>query len=116
MIQKPFSIKFLYYAGLPLFRLARCWCCCTGSRQPAHGLRRIDYWLVLDIIRLGIELNSLPIGGGNASPTQVSTCSALEAALGATGPAVVTFSGTLSACGIIDIESDKTVLGVGSNA
>ncbi|KIY68468.1 polysaccharide lyase family 1 protein [Cylindrobasidium torrendii FP15055 ss-10] len=55
-------------------------------------------------------------GGGSASPVTVSSCSDLEDAVGADGAAVIQIGGILSDCGVIDIESDKTVIGVGSNA
>ncbi|KAF8912440.1 pectate lyase B [Mucidula mucida] len=54
-------------------------------------------------------------GGGNATPVTVSTCAALESAIGAEGPAVVKITSTISGCGVLDIEADKTVLGVGSS-
>ncbi|KAH0602516.1 uncharacterized protein H6S33_008597 [Morchella sextelata] len=55
-------------------------------------------------------------GGGSAAATTVTSCSALESAVGASGAKVVKVSGLLSGCGIIDIESTKTILGVGSNS
>lgn len=63
-------------------------------------------------------MNSLDLtnsGGGNATPVTVSTCAALESAIGAEGPAVVKIASTISGCGVLDIEADKTVLGVGSS-
>lgn len=62
------------------------------------------------------RMPNILLGGGSATATSVSSCSALESALGASGSAVITFSGTISGCGVIDIESNKTVLGVGSSA
>jgi pectate lyase len=53
-------------------------------------------------------------GGGDASPVTVSSCDDLEAAVDTEGAAVVHIDGQLSDCGVIDVQSDKTILGVGS--
>ncbi|KAF4564929.1 hypothetical protein EYR40_011103 [Pleurotus pulmonarius] len=55
-------------------------------------------------------------GGGNATPQTVTSCSALAAAVALEVPAVIYISGSLSGCDIIDIEADKTIIGVGSNS
>jgi pectate lyase len=53
-------------------------------------------------------------GGGNATPITVTTCADLEAAVDVEGAAVVHIEGLISDCGVIDIQSDKTILGSGS--
>lgn len=53
-------------------------------------------------------------GGGSGSGTTVTSCSALEAAVDSGG--VIKISGVLDGCGIIDLGSDTTVLGVGSKS
>ncbi|KAH9895415.1 polysaccharide lyase family 1 protein [Xylariomycetidae sp. FL2044] len=53
-------------------------------------------------------------GGGSGSGTTVTSCSALEAAAEAGG--VITISGMLTGCDIIDLVSDTTVIGSGSNS
>ncbi|KAH7103704.1 pectin lyase fold/virulence factor [Auriculariales sp. MPI-PUGE-AT-0066] len=55
-------------------------------------------------------------GGGSAASTTVTSCSALVSAVAASGAKVVTLTSTLSGCGIIDISSNKTVIGSGSSA
>ncbi|KAG9221504.1 hypothetical protein CCMSSC00406_0009493 [Pleurotus cornucopiae] len=55
-------------------------------------------------------------GGGNATPQTVTSCAALAAAVALEVPAVIYISGSLSGCDIIDIEADKTIIGVGSNS
>ncbi|KAJ8693339.1 hypothetical protein PTI98_008343 [Pleurotus ostreatus] len=55
-------------------------------------------------------------GGGNATPQTVTSCSALAAAVALEVPAVIYISGSLSGCDIIDIEADKTIIGVGANS
>lgn len=55
-------------------------------------------------------------GGGSATPVTVSTCDALEAAIGADGAAVIKIASTITGCGVLDIASNKTVIGVGSSA
>lgn len=53
-------------------------------------------------------------GGGSGSGTTVTSCSALEAAVANGG--VIQISGVLDGCDIIDLGSDTTVLGVGSQS
>lgn len=53
-------------------------------------------------------------GGGSASPTVVTSCSALEEALSAGG--VIHIDGKLSGCGIVRPQSDTTIQGVGSGS
>ncbi|MEV0620219.1 RICIN domain-containing protein [Nonomuraea sp. NPDC050404] len=50
-------------------------------------------------------------GGGNASPTTVTSASALTSALSASGAAVIRVSGTISCSGMLRVASNKTVLG-----
>lgn len=52
------------------------------------------------------------IGGGTASPTTVTTCAALTAAVQSDSPAVVVVDGIILNCGVIDIKSNKTIRGV----
>lgn len=54
-------------------------------------------------------------GGGDATPVTVTSCDDLSDAVGADGAAVVQIDGQLSDCGVIDVASDKTILGVGSS-
>lgn len=53
-------------------------------------------------------------GGGSGTGTTVTTCSELESAAAAGG--VITISGILSDCDIIELVSDTTVIGSGSNS
>ncbi|KAI1368233.1 polysaccharide lyase family 1 protein [Xylaria arbuscula] len=53
-------------------------------------------------------------GGGSSSGTTVTSCSALESAADAGG--VITISGVLDGCGIIDLVSGTTVKGSGSKS
>lgn len=53
-------------------------------------------------------------GGGSGSGTTVTTCSDLESAVADGG--VITVSGVLDSCGIIDLGSDTTVIGSGSQS
>jgi len=56
-------------------------------------------------------------GGGNAAAVTVKDCAALKQAVAGTASAVVKISGTIKDCGaVIDIGSNKSILGVGSNA
>ncbi|PPK96036.1 pectate lyase [Kineococcus xinjiangensis] len=50
-------------------------------------------------------------GGGAATPTRVTSASALSAALGSSTPAVVRVSGTITCSGMLRVRSNKTVLG-----
>ncbi|KAH6897370.1 pectin lyase fold/virulence factor [Thelonectria olida] len=53
-------------------------------------------------------------GGGSGSGTTVTSCSGLESAAAAGG--VITISGILSDCDIIELVSDTTVIGSGSDS
>jgi len=53
-------------------------------------------------------------GGGDGEGITATSCSTLESAVKAGG--VIKISGTLSGCGIIDLKSDTTVIGVGENS
>ncbi|KAF7539174.1 hypothetical protein G7054_g2312 [Neopestalotiopsis clavispora] len=53
-------------------------------------------------------------GGGSGSGTTVTSCSALESAIDGAG--VITISGILDGCGIIDVLSDTTIIGTGSDS
>ncbi|KAJ6259385.1 hypothetical protein Dda_6286 [Drechslerella dactyloides] len=53
-------------------------------------------------------------GGGSGSGVTVTSCSALSAA--AANGGVIRVSGLLSGCGVIDLESNTSLLGVGSNS
>ncbi|KUI69373.1 putative pectate lyase A [Cytospora mali] len=53
-------------------------------------------------------------GGGSGTGTTVTTCSDLEAAVLNGG--VITISGVLDGCGVIDLLSDTTVIGSGSQS
>lgn len=53
-------------------------------------------------------------GGGSGSGTTVTSCSAFESAAEAGG--VITVSGTLDGCGIIDLASDTTLIGTGASS
>ncbi|KAI1323678.1 pectin lyase fold/virulence factor [Xylariaceae sp. FL0255] len=58
-------------------------------------------------------------GGGSATPVTVTSCSALLTAVDnamSAGPSVTEISGTLSGCGIIDLGSDITIVGVGASS
>jgi pectate lyase len=50
-------------------------------------------------------------GGGNASPTTVTSASALTSALSASGTAVIRVSGTISCSGMLRVASNKSILG-----
>ncbi|KAI0517070.1 polysaccharide lyase family 1 protein [Xylaria bambusicola] len=53
-------------------------------------------------------------GGGSGGGTKVTSCDALESAAESGG--VITISGVLDGCGIIDLASDTTVIGSGSRS
>ncbi|KAH8664673.1 pectin lyase fold/virulence factor [Xylariales sp. PMI_506] len=53
-------------------------------------------------------------GGGTGTGTTVTTCAELEDAIA--GEGVITIDGILDECGVIDIGSDTTIIGVGSNS
>ena len=55
-------------------------------------------------------------GGGSAGSTTVTSASALTSALGSSSAAVIRVSGTISCSGMLRVRSNKTILGVGSNA
>jgi len=61
-------------------------------------------------------LNGGTTGGGSAAPVTASDCATLKAAVTGTAAAVVKISTPISGCGVIDIGSNKSILGVGSNA
>ena len=53
--------------------------------------------------------------GGSSSPITVTSCSALEDALGDPGN-VIHIDGKLSGCGVLRVPSDTTIQGVGSGS
>lgn len=53
-------------------------------------------------------------GGGSGSGTTVTTCTELEDALLNGG--VITISGVIDGCGVLDIPSDTTVIGSGTGS
>lgn len=53
-------------------------------------------------------------GGGSGSGTTVTSCSELEAAVANGG--VITISGVLDSCDVIDVGSDTTIIGSGSQS
>lgn len=53
-------------------------------------------------------------GGGSGTGTTVTSCSKLEAAIANAG--VITISGVLDGCGVLDLLSDTTVIGSGSGS
>lgn len=53
-------------------------------------------------------------GGGSGTGTTVTSCSELEAAIANAG--VITISGVLDGCGVLDLLSDTTVIGSGSGS
>ncbi|EPE05687.1 pectate lyase b [Ophiostoma piceae UAMH 11346] len=53
-------------------------------------------------------------GGGSGAGTTVTTCTALSSALDAGG--VIRISGILTGCGILDVPSDTSVIGVGAGS
>lgn len=53
-------------------------------------------------------------GGGSGSGTTVTSCSEFEAAAEAGG--VITISGTISDCDIVDLVSDTTLIGEGADS
>ncbi|MFC6015374.1 family 16 glycoside hydrolase [Plantactinospora solaniradicis] len=55
-------------------------------------------------------------GGGSAGSTTVTSASALTSAVGSSSAAVIRVSGTISCSGMLRVRSNKTILGVGSNA
>lgn len=62
----------------------------------------------------GYTCKLISVGGGSASPVTVSTCAALTTAVQSESPAVVRIATTISNCGVIDVESNKSIVGVGS--
>jgi pectate lyase len=50
-------------------------------------------------------------GGGNASPTTVTSASALTSALAGSGTAVIRVSGTISCSGMLSVASNKSIIG-----
>jgi len=61
-------------------------------------------------------LNGGTTGGGSASAVTVTNCAALKTAVSGTTAAVIKISGLISGCGVINIGSNKSILGVGSNS
>ncbi|KIY69816.1 polysaccharide lyase family 1 protein [Cylindrobasidium torrendii FP15055 ss-10] len=55
-------------------------------------------------------------GGGDAQPLIISTCDELHEEGKRDGAAVLQIETLLDGCGVLDIKSNKTVIGVGSNA
>ncbi len=55
-------------------------------------------------------------GGGNASPVTVTSASALISAMQSSSPAVIRVQGSISLSGMNRVASNKTIIGVGSNA
>ncbi|KAJ2902957.1 hypothetical protein MKZ38_010609 [Zalerion maritima] len=53
-------------------------------------------------------------GGGSGSGTTVTSCSGLESAI--EGGGVIYISGVLDGCDVLDLESDTSVIGVGSSS
>lgn len=53
-------------------------------------------------------------GGGSGAGTTVTSCAELTSAVEAGG--VITIDGTLTDCGLFDIPSDTTVIGVGADS
>ncbi|QSB17120.1 RICIN domain-containing protein [Natronosporangium hydrolyticum] len=62
------------------------------------------------------SMNGGTTGGGNASPITVTSAAALSNAVGSASPAVIHVSGTINCSGMLRTRSNKTILGVGSNA
>jgi pectate lyase len=71
----------------------------TGNPQPPGGL-----------VGWGTQGGGTT-GGGNASPTTVTSASALTSALSASGTAVIRVSGTISCSGMLRVASNKSILG-----
>ncbi|MCA2214214.1 right-handed parallel beta-helix repeat-containing protein [Wangella sp. NEAU-J3] len=65
---------------------------------------------VLDLVGWATQ-NGGTTGGGNAAATTVTSASALTSAVGATAPAVIRVSGTISCSGMLRVRSDKTIIG-----
>jgi pectate lyase len=55
-------------------------------------------------------------GGGNASPVTVTDAAGLISNMQASGARVIRFSGTITLSGMQKVASNKTIIGVGSNA
>lgn len=53
-------------------------------------------------------------GGGSGSGTTVTSCSELSSAI--EGGGVITIDGILTDCGLLDVPSDTTVIGVGADS
>lgn len=50
-------------------------------------------------------------GGGDRAPTTVSSLDELTSALESSGPSVIRVSGSISCSGMLDVSSDKTIIG-----
>ncbi|RPA91886.1 pectin lyase-like protein [Choiromyces venosus 120613-1] len=79
----------------------------TPTPPPASGNAAVD-----QPIRCGAGTT----GGAGGSTTTVTSCSALSAAVGGSSAAIVRINGLLNGCGIIDIKSSKSVIGVGASS
>ncbi|KAL3426738.1 pectate lyase a [Phlyctema vagabunda] len=55
-------------------------------------------------------------GGGSATAVTVTSCSALKAAVSGTASKVIKVSGLLKDCGIMDVGSNTSILGVGASS
>jgi pectate lyase len=55
-------------------------------------------------------------GGGNATPVTVTNSSGLTSAMQSSSPAVIRVSGSIAISGMQKVASNKTIIGVGSNA
>lgn len=53
-------------------------------------------------------------GGGSGTGTTVTSCSELSSAI--EGGGVITIDGILTDCGLLDVPSDTTVIGVGADS
>lgn len=53
-------------------------------------------------------------GGGSGAGTTVTSCSTFSSAVAKGG--VIKVSGTLSNCGIVDVPSDTSIIGVGASS
>lgn len=55
-------------------------------------------------------------GGGDASPVTVTTADELREVISAEGPSVVVIEGVIEASGVLDVASDKTIIGADASA
>lgn len=89
----------LNYARIPM-----------GNNGPALAARQTCSSNVDELVGFGQGTT----GGGSGEGTTVTSCSALESAVAAGG--VIKISGMLTGCGIIDLQGDTTVIGVGADS